>query len=78
MQEISIEQVQQACTKDKQWLVIDCSVYDITKFAAFHPGGELIIREYAGKDATESFYAFHRQEVLQKYHSLKIAIIKGF
>ncbi|KAJ2995148.1 hypothetical protein HDV02_001033 [Globomyces sp. JEL0801] len=65
------------------WIIIDTVVYDITKFAAMHPGGELLILEHAGKDATgnnasliiEPFYAYHRQEVLTKYHRLKIGTI---
>ena len=37
------------------WLVIDGKVYDITDFLDEHPGGEEIIFETAGGDATESF-----------------------
>ncbi|KAJ3272708.1 hypothetical protein HDV01_005344 [Terramyces sp. JEL0728] len=57
------------------WIIIDSIVYDITKFASLHPGGELLILEHAGKDATEIFYAFHRQDVLQKYKRLQIGSI---
>lgn len=39
----------------------------MSKFAASHPGGELLLLEYGGKDATEAFYSLHRQEVLDKY-----------
>jgi len=43
-----------------------------------HPGGEQIIRQYAGQDATETFYDLHRQSVLEKYHPrLCIGKIKG-
>eukprot|EP00951_Prasinocladus_malaysianus_P040787 scaffold473199_cov40-Prasinocladus_malaysianus.AAC.1 len=31
------------------WLTIDGRVYDVTKFAAMHPGGEAFIAKYAGK-----------------------------
>ncbi|KAK5959478.1 Cyb5p PWA37_003437 [Arxiozyma heterogenica] len=37
------------------WIVIDGKVYDITNFLDEHPGGEEIIFENAGGDATESF-----------------------
>lgn len=40
-----------------------------------HPGGELLLLEYAGQDCTETFYAFHRQEILKKYLRLQIGTI---
>ena len=33
--------------------------YDLTEFARRHPGGERILREYHGKDATEAFLKQH-------------------
>ncbi|KAI9206338.1 acyl-CoA dehydrogenase/oxidase [Polychytrium aggregatum] len=49
------------------WIVIDSLVYDITKFAAIHPGGEGILLALAGKDVTDDFFALHKVSVLQKY-----------
>lgn len=40
-------------------------MYDVTKFARFHPGGKAFIQGVAGTDATNQFYEFHRQEVLR-------------
>ncbi|XP_061614471.1 cytochrome b5 isoform X1 [Phyllopteryx taeniolatus] len=37
------------------WIVIHHKVYDVTKFLEEHPGGEEVLREHAGDDATESF-----------------------
>merc|ERR1712113_406996 len=37
------------------WMVIHDKVYDVTKFLDEHPGGEEILIESAGKDATEAF-----------------------
>ncbi|KAL2913977.1 hypothetical protein HK105_206568 [Polyrhizophydium stewartii] len=62
-------------TAKSAWIIVDSIVYDITNFAAMHPGGEQIILEVAGKDATEAFYSFHRQEVLNKYPRLIIGSI---
>jgi cytochrome b involved in lipid metabolism len=31
------------------WIIVDNMVYDISKFAPMHPGGELLILQYAGK-----------------------------
>jgi acyl-lipid Delta6-acetylenase / acyl-lipid (9-3)-desaturase len=46
---------------EKLILHIDGVAYDATKFAAIHPGGD-IIRSYAGRDATDVFHAFHGDE----------------
>ncbi|KAM9774668.1 cytochrome b5 isoform X1 [Syngnathus typhle] len=37
------------------WIVIHHKVYDVTRFLEEHPGGEEVLREHAGGDATESF-----------------------
>ena len=37
------------------WMVIHDKVYDVTKFLDEHPGGEEILIEHAGVDATEPF-----------------------
>jgi len=43
--------------KDKKstWIVIHDNVYDVTEFLEEHPGGEEVLLEQAGKDATENF-----------------------
>jgi hypothetical protein len=42
-------------------------VLDVTKFLADHPGGELAILTFAGKDATEEFNMIHPPDVVGKY-----------
>uniref|UniRef100_A0A1A7WQ38 Cytochrome b5 n=1 Tax=Iconisemion striatum TaxID=60296 RepID=A0A1A7WQ38_9TELE len=37
------------------WIIIHHKVYDVTKFLEEHPGGEEVLREQAGGNATESF-----------------------
>merc|ERR1711879_1137230 len=37
------------------WMVIHDKVYDVTKFLDEHPGGEEVLIETAGKDASEAF-----------------------
>ena len=37
------------------WIIIDNKVYDVSKFLDEHPGGDEIIYEQAGRDATEYF-----------------------
>ncbi|CAG9534351.1 unnamed protein product [Cercopithifilaria johnstoni] len=37
------------------WIIIDNNVYDVTKFLEEHPGGDEVLLEQAGQNATESF-----------------------
>ena len=67
LKEYTRDEVAKHNTEHSSWIIIDSFVYNITSFAGMHPGGELVIREYAGKDATEDFYGLHRHEVIQKY-----------
>eukprot|EP00924_Labyrinthula_sp_SR-Ha-C_P002308 maker-scaffold_16-snap-gene-0.41-mRNA-1 protein AED:0.02 eAED:0.02 QI:82/1/1/1/1/1/3/45/532 len=63
---------------DDCWVIIDNKVYDVTRFAPLHPGGERLLKEYGGQDVTEDFFGLHRLEVLEKYESkLCIGKIEG-
>jgi alkylation response protein AidB-like acyl-CoA dehydrogenase/predicted heme/steroid binding protein len=73
----SMAEVAKHNTVESTWLVVDGSVYDVTKFARLHPGGERILRAFAGKDATNSFWELHRADVLDKYARLKIGTVEG-
>lgn len=61
--EFSLQEV-----KKNGYLIIRNYVYDISKFAKFHPGGEKLLFDYGGTDVTEDFEGLHRNEVLDKYH----------
>lgn len=52
---IRFEEVKKHNNISSTWVVIENKVYDITKFLEEHPGGEEVLLEVAGKDATESF-----------------------
>ncbi|PPQ69162.1 hypothetical protein CVT26_003536 [Gymnopilus dilepis] len=64
-----------------KWVIIDSTVYDLSRFKAMHPGGlsVLLDPEVAGQDATEAFFALHRYEVLEKpqYKRLRIGLVAG-
>lgn len=53
------------------WLIIHDKVYDITSFLEEHPGGEEVLLEQAGADATESFedvgHSTDAREMLEQY-----------
>lgn len=52
---------------EKAYIIIEDNVYDITKFAGMHPGGEKLLLDLAGKDVSEDFWGLHKAEVLAKY-----------
>ncbi|KAM3877017.1 cytochrome b5 type B [Diretmus argenteus] len=54
------------------WLIIHDKVYDVTYFLEEHPGGEEVLLEQAGADATESFedvgHSTDAREMLEQYY----------
>ncbi|GLI80681.1 hypothetical protein PoHVEF18_009038 [Penicillium ochrochloron] len=59
------------------YIIIDSSVYDVTKFVDEHPGGAKILKRVAGKDASKQFWKYHNESVLKKYApKLKIGDVK--
>ncbi|XP_051987912.1 cytochrome b5-like [Xyrauchen texanus] len=67
----SREEVQAHNMIEDTWLIIHDKVYDITSFMEEHPGGEEVLLEQAGGDATESFedvgHSTDAREMLQQY-----------
>jgi len=62
-----LEDVAKHNTKTDCWVVLDGKVLDVTNFLKDHPGGELAILTFAGKDATEEFNMIHPPDVVGKY-----------
>ena len=62
----SLEEVKQHNTKGDYWVVIDGGVYDISRWAPYHPGGELPIRYMAGRECSDVFKAFHKSSIIEK------------
>jgi len=52
---LSLEEVEKHNDSESTWIIINNHVYDVTKFLDEHPGGEEVLLEQAGKDATEAF-----------------------
>uniref|UniRef100_W5N2L4 Cytochrome b5 n=1 Tax=Lepisosteus oculatus TaxID=7918 RepID=W5N2L4_LEPOC len=50
-----LEEVEQQNSSKSTWIILHHKIYDVTKFLEEHPGGEEVLREQAGGNATESF-----------------------
>ena len=68
---ISLEEVGRHNSREDGWMVIYDKVYDITEFLDEHPGGEEVLMEYLGYDATMAFRAVGHSraavKMLEKY-----------
>merc|ERR1711879_282613 len=49
------------------WVVVNGKVLNVTNFLKDHPGGELAILTFGGKDASEEFNMIHPPDVIGKY-----------
>merc|ERR1711988_1188330 len=67
MASYSLAEVAKHTTKESCWVVVNGQVLDVTKFLKDHPGGELAILTFGGKDATEEFNMIHPPDVIPKY-----------
>merc|ERR1719231_1033089 len=63
----TMEEVAKHVTKDDCWVVLDGKVLNVTNFLPEHPGGELAILTFAGKDATAEFNMIRPPDVVGKY-----------
>merc|ERR1719331_949451 len=64
---ITAEEVAKHNNKQSCWVILHDQVLDVTDFLKDHPGGELAILTFAGKDATEEFDMIHPPDVVDKY-----------
>merc|ERR1740130_1029143 len=63
----TLAEVAKHTSKTDCWVVVDNQVLNVTDFLKDHPGGELAILTFAGKDATEEFNMIHPPDVIGKY-----------
>ncbi|ODV79057.1 cytochrome b5 [Suhomyces tanzawaensis NRRL Y-17324] len=65
-------------TVDDLWIVYNGKVYDITKYIDEHPGGEEVVVDVAGTDATEAFDDIgHSDEAHEVLSGLLIGKVEG-
>ncbi|XP_014205608.1 cytochrome b5 [Copidosoma floridanum] len=59
------------CSESRTLIAIHDRVYDVTRFLNEHPGGEEILLDHAGKDASEDFddvgHSSDALELMKKY-----------
>merc|ERR1719395_357465 len=63
----TMDEVAKHTTKGDCWVVVSGEVLNVTDFLKDHPGGELAILTFGGKDATEEFNMIHPPDVISKY-----------
>merc|ERR1712157_648688 len=64
---MTMAEVAKHTSKTDCWVVVAGQVLNVTNFLSEHPGGELAILTFAGKDATEEFNMIHPPDVIPKY-----------
>ncbi|CAB53082.1 Cytochrome b5 [Schizosaccharomyces pombe] len=69
---ITVEEVLKHNTRDDLYIVVKDKVYDISKFLDAHPGGEEVLVDLAGRDASGPFedvgHSEDAQELLEKFY----------
>ncbi|XP_057291802.1 cytochrome b5-like [Hydractinia symbiolongicarpus] len=68
----TLDEVKQHNDGKSCWLVIHDKIYDVTKFLEEHPGGEEVLLEVAGGNATAPFeetgHSTDARELLEQYY----------
>jgi cytochrome b5 len=63
-------------------MVIRDKVYDLTDFIEYHPGGQELMLEYAGTDATTVFFekphTVDANKMLERYYIGELVRVKIF
>ncbi|KYQ91307.1 cytochrome b5 A [Tieghemostelium lacteum] len=78
MSQYTLEEISKHSSANDLWIVYNGEVFDVTKFIEDHPGGEQVLLENAGQDATQNFddvgHSANANSMMQKY---KIGTVKG-
>ncbi|KAB5583136.1 cytochrome b5-like heme/steroid binding domain-containing protein [Coniochaeta sp. 2T2.1] len=75
--EYTYQDVAEHNTKKDIFVVIHDVVYDATKFIDEHPGGEEVLLDVGGQDATEAFEDVgHSDEARETLEALKVGTLK--
>ncbi|KAJ8537884.1 hypothetical protein K7X08_014424 [Anisodus acutangulus] len=75
----TLSQVAPHKSKQDCWIIINGRVLDVTKFVEEHPGGEEVLIESAGKDATKDFeYIGHSKAAKNLLLKYQIGYLQGY
>ncbi|RIB18537.1 cytochrome b5 [Gigaspora rosea] len=75
--QFTLEELAEHNTKKSLYVSIKGKVYDVTKFIEEHPGGEEVLLDEAGRDATEAFEDVgHSDEAIEILKGLEIGELK--
>ncbi|CAH8574489.1 unnamed protein product [Schistosoma turkestanicum] len=73
----TLEEIRKHNKPNDLWIVIHDKVYDLTKFASEHPGGETVLEQQAGDYGTEPFedvgHSSDAREIMEQYYIGEIA-----
>ncbi|XP_075214739.1 uncharacterized protein LOC142320622 [Lycorma delicatula] len=73
---ISLKEVALHDSMSDCWIVICNYIYDVTNFMLQHPGGEFVLLDQAGRDATFAFFdAGHTLSSTTSLQKYKIGIL---
>ena len=76
--EFAIDEVAKHDKSGDLWLTMFGKVYDITKFADDHPGGDEVLLQQVGVDATKAFQDIgHSGEAVKMLEKYFIGTLKG-
>nr|XP_023029473.1 cytochrome b5-like [Leptinotarsa decemlineata] len=71
LKQFSTKEIEEHNDNKSTWVVIHNKVYDLTTFLNEHPGGEEVLLEQAGKNASEAFedvrHSSDARELMNKY-----------
>ncbi|GAO14579.1 uncharacterized protein UV8b_05358 [Ustilaginoidea virens] len=75
--ELSYQDVAEHNTKKDIYVVIHDKIYDCTQFLDEHPGGEEVLLDCAGQDATEAFEDVgHSDEARETLDKIQVGVLK--
>lgn len=64
---VSADEISRHISDHDAWMVINDTVWNISDFASVHPGGEAVIRENHGKDASKIYNYVHSVGLVAKH-----------
>lgn len=73
-----MEEVAKHNTSESLWCVIHGKAYDLTEWQRDHPGGEDVLLEKAGQDASDEFEdSFHSEEAREQMKKYELGRVEG-